>query len=113
MGTSPHSIDVQVNLDEDGFLTQPEIWNRDIACFLAQDEVPGALTDDHWKIVDCLRQHYQKSHTLPPVRLLCEVTHCDVTCIYRLFPSGLSRGACKVAGIPKPNCWMFDAYGGL
>ena len=113
MGTSPHSIEAQVNLDEDGFLTQPETWSKDVARFLARNEVAGALTEDHWKIVAWLRQYYEQSHTLPPIRLLCQSTNCDVTCIYKLFPSGLSRGACKVAGIPKANCWMFDAYGGL
>ena len=113
MGTLSDSHFGRLTFDEDGFLTQPELWNRNVADLLAREEIPGELTEDHWKIVDYLRQYYDRFHTLPSIRMVRKSTNCDVKCLYRLFPSGLSRGACRVAGIPKSNCWMFDAYGGL
>jgi len=106
MATLQRSINIKLNLDEDGFLMQPEMWNKDIAQLLAQSEVQGTLTEDHWKIIDYLRKYYFKFETIPPFRILRKDTECDIRCIYRLFPSGLAKGACKVAGIPRAKCLM-------
>lgn len=108
MATSRHSTIAKPNLDEDGFLMQPELWTKDLARLLAQGEVQGGLTEGHWKVIDYLRQYYLNFDTVPPVRVLSNNTDCDVRCIHRLFPSGLARGACKVAGIPRSKCWMFS-----
>ncbi|MBA7505381.1 Sulfite reductase, dissimilatory-type subunit gamma [subsurface metagenome] len=90
-----------LDLDEEGFLRQPEMWNRDVAQLLAQEEVPNGLTEDHWKIVGYLRQYYLEFGTVPPVRMLRRDTGFNLECIYKLFPSGLTRGACRIAGIPR------------
>jgi dissimilatory sulfite reductase related protein len=37
------------------------------------------------------------------VRLLCKETGFKLKYIYELFPSGPARGACKIAGLPKPT----------
>lgn len=90
-----------LDLDEEGFLRKPEMWNRDVAQLLAQAEVPKGLTEDHWKIVDYLRQYYLEFSTVPPVRMLRRDTGFNLECIYKLFPSGLTRGACRIAGISR------------
>lgn len=90
-----------LNLDEEGFLQEPKIWNRDVAQLLAQDEVPAGLTEDHWKIIDYLRQYYLHFDTVPPVRMLRRDTGFNLESVYKLFPSGLTRGACRIAGIPR------------
>lgn len=90
-----------LNLDDDGFLRQPEIWTRDVAQLLAQGEVPGDLTEDHWKVVDYLRRYYLEFDGAPPVRMLRRDTGFNLQSICRLFPSGLTKGACRIAGIPR------------
>lgn len=100
------SLSVKVDLEEDGFLMQPDMWNRDVAQLLAQREIQGGLTNDHWKIIDYLRQYYLKFDTVPPVRMLRRYTGCGIECVYKLFPSGVARGACRIAGIPRGKCWM-------
>ena len=87
--------------DEEGFLLKPEAWDKNIAQLLAQREVPAGLTDDHWKIIDYLRGYYLKFDTVPPVRMVCKRTGLKFGYICKLFPSGLTRGACKVAGIAR------------
>ena len=37
------------------------------------------------------------------VRLLCQKTGLPLKTIFKLFPSGPAKGACKVAGLPKPE----------
>lgn len=88
-------------IDEDGYLLPSERWDRNIARLLSCDVVLGKLTEDHWKIVDYLRRYYIEFGFVPPVRKLCRITGCTLRNIYELFPTGLARGACKVAGIPS------------
>ena len=39
----------------------------------------------------------------PMVRILSKVTGFKLKHIYELFPSGPGKGACKMAGLPKPT----------
>jgi len=87
--------------DEDGFLLKSEAWNKNVAELLAQGEASGGLTEDHWKIIDYLRHYYLEFNSVPPVKMLCKRTGLKLGYICKLFPSGLTRGACKVAGIPR------------
>ena len=88
-------------LDEEGFLLNPEMWSRDLAQTLSTKEVPDGLTEDHWKVIDFLRDYYLDCGSVPPVPMLRKRTGVNLQAIYRLFPSGLTKGACRVAGIPR------------
>jgi len=37
------------------------------------------------------------------VRAICKTTSLQLRQIYELFPSGPAKGACKLAGLPKPD----------
>ena len=94
----------QLEVDEDGFLVDPSLWNEDLACFLAeQEEGITNLTEDHWKVINYLNRYYQEFGVAPMIRLLCKETDLKLKNIYELFPSGPARGACKIAGLPKPT----------
>ena len=88
-------------VDEEGFLLPSGTWTKGIAQTLSQGEVPGSLTPDHWKVIDCVRQYYLESGTIPPVRLVVRSTGFSLSCIHELFPNGYAKGVCKVAGIPS------------
>ena len=88
-------------IDEEGFLLESETWNKRVAQTLARREVPERLTQDHWKVIDCVRQYYLESGTIPPVRLVVRLTGFSLSCIHVLFPNGYVKGVCKVAGIPR------------
>ena len=88
-------------IDEDGFLIDSEKWNKEIAEILAQKDVPSGLTEDHWAIVALMREYYHTFGTVPPVRMLTRRTGLSLRRIKQLFPSGLTKGACKIAGIPR------------
>ncbi|HPO07681.1 MAG TPA: TusE/DsrC/DsvC family sulfur relay protein [bacterium] len=93
----------QVDIDEDGFIQDPNVWDRDLAEGIAKTESIDAMTDDHWKIVNYIRGYYLEFGTAPMIRMLCKKTDMNLKRIYELFPSGPAKGACKIAGLPKPT----------
>jgi tRNA 2-thiouridine synthesizing protein E len=95
--------DKTLELDEDGFIQQPDLWDEAVADALAKTEGVDALTDDHWKVVKYLRDYYLEYGVAPMIRKLCKATGFKLNQIYELFPSGPAKGACKVAGLPKPT----------
>lgn len=95
--------DVKIEVDEDGFMQNPEEWNEDVAKALASTEDVSELTDEHWKLVNYLRDYYQKYGIAPMIRKLCKETGFSLKKVYELFPSGPAKGACKVAGLAKPT----------
>jgi len=95
--------DVKVEVDEDGFLQEPETWNENVAAALATTEGVSEMTDAHWKVVNYLRDYYAKFGIAPMIRKLCKETGYPLKEIYELFPSGPAKGACKVAGLAKPT----------
>jgi len=94
---------VQLEIDEDGFIQDPQVWSEAVARVLAGDEEVAELTDDHWKVVNYLREYYLEYNMAPMIRKLCKTTGFKLKEIYDLFPSGPAKGACKVAGLPKPT----------
>ncbi len=102
MPTFTHA-DVTLSVDEDGFMLEPEKWNELAAAALASTEGVQVLTDEHWKIVHYLRNYFLQFGVAPMIRKLCKETGCDLKRMYALFPSGPAKGACKVAGLPKPT----------
>lgn len=94
---------VEIELDEDGFIVDPDQWNEDVARHFAQVEGINELTDDHWKVINYLRDYYKQFQIAPMIRKLCKETGCSLKYIYELFPTGPAKGACKLAGLPKPT----------
>jgi TusE/DsrC/DsvC family sulfur relay protein len=95
--------EVSIEVDEDGFMSEPDVWDKAIAAALATTEGVDDLTEDHWKVVEYLRNYYTQFGVAPMIRKLCKETGFDLKSIYSLFPSGPAKGACKVAGLPKPT----------
>lgn len=94
---------VEIELDEDGFIVEPDLWNEDVAKAFAATEGIAELTDDHWKVINYLRDYYKQFQIAPMIRKLCKETGFSLKYIYELFPSGPAKGACKLAGLPKPT----------
>ena len=90
-------------VDEEGFLQRPDIWSDEVAKLLATTEGIAEMTPEHWAVVRMIREHYLEHGNAPMVRLLCQRTGLNLRTIFKLFPSGPAKGACKVAGLPKPE----------
>ena len=93
----------QYDVDEDGFLVDPSVWSEDTAKDFSTTEGVEELTEEHWKVIKYLRDYYLQYGIAPMIRKLCKETGFKLNKIYDLFPSGPAKGACKLAGLPKPT----------
>ena len=93
----------EIEVDEDGFIQEPEKWNEKVAEDLAKTEEAYPMSEDSWKLVNYLRNYFIEYDIAPPIRKLTRETGLDLKHVYELFPGGPAKGACKVAGLPKPT----------
>ena len=94
----------QLELNDEGFLNNPEQWNQEVATILAKgEEGLESLSEEHWAVINFIREHYEQTKLAPMVRSICKTTGLPLRRIYELFPSGPAKGACKLAGLPKPD----------
>ena len=91
------------NVDEDGFIDDFTNWNEGWVKYCKDAEGIEELTEEHWKVINVLQDYYKKNGIAPMVRILSKVTGYKLKYIYELFPSGPGKGACKMAGLPKPT----------
>lgn len=93
-----------LELNDEGFLANPDAWSPAVAEVLAREqEGLAALNEKHWALIHFIRTYYLDKGMAPMIRLLCQHTGIRLREIYELFPSGPAKGACKVAGLPKPD----------
>ena len=94
----------ELEVDENGFIVDPSIWDEDLARFLAKEhEGIDELSDDHWTVIHYLNEYYHQFGIAPLVRKICKDTGFKLKYIFEMFPNGPANGACKVAGLPKPT----------
>ncbi len=90
-----------VDVNEEGYLTDPKQWDESIASAIAQEESVGPLTEDHMKLLRYLREQQAKGVALT-IRGIGKSGVCSIKEFYDLFPGGPLKKASKIAGIPKP-----------
>jgi TusE/DsrC/DsvC family sulfur relay protein len=96
--------DKNLAVNEEGFLIDSGKWDKKVAEALAKAaEGIDNLTPEHWAVIEFIRNHYLEKNLAPMVRSICKTTGLPLRRIYELFPSGPAKGACKIAGLPKPD----------
>jgi len=88
-------------LDQDGFLVNVEDWDEDVAREFAKLE-GIELVDDHWKVLYYVRDYWQKFGSPPLVLKICKENGLKIDRFRQLFPEGLLKIVCRLAGLPKP-----------
>jgi len=95
--------------DEEGYLLNLAEWNMDVAAYIATTE-NLTMTDNHWEVINFLREYYDEYQIAPAVRVLTKAIGKKFgpekgtsQYLYELFPYGPGKQACKVAGLPKPT----------
>jgi tRNA 2-thiouridine synthesizing protein E len=98
-----------IETDEEGFLVNLSDWNPDVAAELAKGE-SIEMTDQHWEVINFLREYYDEYQIAPAVRVLTKAIGKKLgpdkgnsKYLYDLFPYGPGKQACKIAGLPKPT----------
>ena len=95
--------------DEEGYLANLNEWEPAIGAAMAAAE-DCELTDEHWDIINFLREYYEEYQIAPAVRVLTKAVgkrlgkdKGNSKYLYELFPYGPGKQACKYAGLPKPT----------
>ena len=98
-----------VEHDEEGYITNLADWNKDLAALIAEAEKID-MTEEHWEVVNFLRDYYDEYQIAPAVRVLTKAIGKKLgkdkgnsKYLYELYPYGPAKQACKYAGLPKPT----------
>lgn len=100
-----------VSRDKDGFLKEPGDWTPEVAITIASEQAID-LSEDHWEIINLVRNFYRTYEVSPVMRVLVKTVRKELgdekgTSLYlmSLFPGSPAKLAAKIAGLPKPtNC---------
>lgn len=92
----------QVHTDEEGFLTEMDEWNDDIAKQLATN-IGVELGDRHWEIIRWLREDFKETGVTATTRRTLVVGGFPVKEQFTLFPKKPAKKMAYVAGLPKPH----------
>ena len=95
--------------DEEGYLQQLGDWNQEVAIEMARRE-GVELSENHWEVINFLRDYYKEYNIAPAIRILTRAManklgreKGNTRYLYRLFPEGPAKQACRYAGLPKPT----------
>jgi TusE/DsrC/DsvC family sulfur relay protein len=92
-----------VDVDAEGFLTNPDQWSNDLAEKIARQNGIARLTERHWLVVRFMRERYLETGAAPSIRTLGKESGVPVKELYQLFPKGPAKLAAKIGGNPKPQ----------
>jgi tRNA 2-thiouridine synthesizing protein E len=92
-----------VELNEEGFMLDPQAWTRDIAQVLAKQEGIDELTEDHWKIIEFSRDQAAENGASPTLRQITKGSGISTKELFSLFPKGPAKKVAKIAGLGKPE----------
>lgn len=90
-----------INVTDDGYLTDPSQWDKDVAEGIAKEEGID-LTPKHFEVLEFLRKKQEEGDALT-IRSVGKSGIVDIKEFYTLFPGGPLKKATKIAGIPKPS----------
>ena len=92
---------VQVN--DEGFMTNPAEWTKEMAPALAKEEGIAELTPNHWKVIDFCRQTGLSSGKSPTLRQITTGTGVTTKDLFTWFPKGPAKKVAKISGLGKPE----------
>ena len=103
-----------IETDEEGFLLDPFVWDREVALQIAHSE-QLEMTDDRWIVVQFVREHFDERGTVPEARNILKLLERTLgkdratrRFLQSLFPYGYGQQACKIAGMRMPRKLMLD-----
>jgi dissimilatory sulfite reductase related protein len=92
---------VQVN--DEGFMTDPGEWTKEIAVELAREDGIAELTPAHWKVIEFCRQDAGASGKAPTLRRITTAAGVSTKDMFALFPKGPAKKVAHVSGLGKPE----------
>ncbi len=92
----------EIHVDAEGFLTEYDEWDEELAKQLAQN-IGIDLTDRHWEVIRFLRADYRENGETPTLRRVSAVGGFPTKELFQLFPKKPAKKMAYIAGLPKPK----------
>lgn len=93
---------VQVN--DEGYMTNPAEWTKEIAECIAIEEGIPELTAAHWKVIEYCRQAAAATGgSSPTLRTITTNAGVSTKELFSLFPKGPAKKISRIAGQRKPE----------
>ena len=93
----------EIQIDDEGFMTDPSEWSDDLAAILAKNIGIDTLTDGHWKVLRFLREDFEAQGETPGLRRITSEIDVPTKELFQLFPKKPGKKMSYVAGVPKPK----------
>jgi len=87
--------------DKDGFINEPDLWNKNIARKIAKSEWIDELNSTHWQVIEFVRRYYAEKGAAPIMRQVCRQVSLSKYQSVGLFSGCLQ--VWKIAGLPNPG----------
>ena len=91
----------QVEVDSEGFITDPAAWDEAMATELANN-IGLELGDGHWRAIRFAREDFALTGETPTLRRMATAGGITTKEMFELFPKKPAKKLAYVAGLPKP-----------
>jgi len=91
----------ELHVDEEGFLTEYDEWDPELANVLAAN-IGIQLTDEHLQVIAFLRDDHREQGETPTLRRVTAVGGVPTKRLFQLFPKKPAKKMAYIAGLPKP-----------
>ncbi|HMC01108.1 MAG TPA: TusE/DsrC/DsvC family sulfur relay protein [Flavobacteriaceae bacterium] len=91
---------VNIQCNDEGYLTDLEQWNKEVGTDIAKEE-GIEMTDRHWEVIEYLQDQFRNEVPLS-IRKVGKSGVVSIKEFYQLFPKGPLKISSRIAGIPKP-----------
>jgi tRNA 2-thiouridine synthesizing protein E len=92
-----------VERNEEGFLSNPGDWSKELAVEIAKEEGIEELSADHWKVIEFARANAESSGASPTLRQITNGAGVPTKELFKLFPKGPAKKVAKISGLGKPE----------
>jgi len=106
--------DKTIEVDNEGYLLFPDVWNKDVALELAKT-IDIDMDEPKWEVVNMVRNLFEETQCVPEARKILKILRerhgkeiGTRKYLYKMFPYGYGQQACKIAGMRKPLKLLLD-----
>jgi tRNA 2-thiouridine synthesizing protein E len=92
-----------VDVNDEGFMTNPNQWNKDIAAEIAKDEGISELSPAHWQVIEFCRKSASQTGKAPTLRAITNGSGVTTKDLFTLFPKGPAKKVARISGLGKPE----------
>ena len=92
-----------IDVNDEGFLTEYNQWDEELAVTLAGFAGLDELSERHWEVLRFLRADYPGRNETATLRRVSAVGGFEMKELFQLFPGKPAKMMSYIAGLPKPK----------